>query len=143
VSAAGRALLSLILITWYPLNFAAELLKTLPSIAWRGPIAGIELLGHGLVAALCVAAALSLWNERPDGRSFASAALIFGALAAVQNLYWSVLPSSTIPGDELPLAILATAHSALWLMYLRRASGDSSRSSSGSLGLMPGLEDRR
>lgn len=123
MGAVWSGLLCLILVAWYPLNFAAELLRTLPSIALRGPFAFVELLGHGLVAALCVAAGMSLWNGSPHGRLFATIALVLAALAAVQNIYWSVLPSQIMPGDELPLAIFAIAHSALWLMYLRRAAG--------------------
>lgn len=120
---AWLALLCLLLVAWYPLNFAAELLKTLPSIGLRGPIAAIELLGHGLVVALCVAAGLSLWNGHPHGLGFARVALVLVALAAVQSLYWSLLPNATMPGDELPLALFAIMHSALWLLYLHRTRG--------------------
>lgn len=123
MSAVWVRVLCLILVGWFPLNFAAELLRALPSIALRGPFAFLELLGHGIVAALCVAAGMSLWNRSPHGRAFAMMALVLAALAAVQNLYWSVLPSQIMPGDELPLALFATAHSAFWLTYLHRADG--------------------
>jgi len=117
-----RALLSLILLVWYPLNFAAELLKTLPSIGMRGPVAALELVLHGLVAATCVAAGWSLRQGAAAGPALARIALIAVAITAVQSLYWSLLPGQTKPGDELPLALLAIAHSTAWLMYLHRSS---------------------
>lgn len=115
-------LLSAILAVWYPLGFAAELARTLPSIGMRGPAAVVELLAHGAVTALCVAAGWSLWNRRPHGPALARVALVGTALTVVQTLYWSVLPHQTMPGDELPLAALAVAHSAAWLVYLHRSS---------------------
>lgn len=121
MSAVCVSILCLILVLWFPLNFAAELLRALPSVALRGPFALLELLGHGIMAAICVAAGMSLWNGSPHGRPFAAVALVLAAVASVQNLYWSVLPSQVMPGDELPLAVFAIAHSALWLAYLRRA----------------------
>lgn len=120
--AVWLSLLSLILLVWYPLNFAAELLKTLPSIGMRGPVAALELGLHGLVAATCVAAGWALWNGATAGPALARIALFAVAFTAVQSLYWSVLPGETKPGDELPLALFAIAHSAAWLVYLHRCS---------------------
>ena len=122
MATAALSVLSLILVAWYPLNFAVELLRTAPSLAMRGPIAMFELVAHGLVAALCVAAGWSLYNRTPHGPSLACVALILVALTTVQSLYWTMLPTQTKPGDHLPLAALAVAHSALWLAYLHRAS---------------------
>jgi hypothetical protein len=96
MGAVWLSLLSVILLVWYPLNFAAELLKTLPSIGMRGPVAA--------------------------RRALARIALFAVAFTAVQSLYWSVLPGDTKPGDELPLALFAIAHSAAWLVYLHRHS---------------------
>ena len=121
MGAAAFYLLCLILAAWYPLNFAGELLKTFPSIRMRGPLAAVELLAHGLVAMTCVAAGRALWIGSPLGPTLARVALVLAALAAVQSLYWSTLPSQTMPGDELPLAILAVAHSAGWVVFLRRS----------------------
>jgi hypothetical protein len=121
MSGVWLALLCAILAVWYPANFAAELAKTLPSVSMRGPAAVVELLAHGAVTALCVAAGWSLWNRRPHGPLLARVALVAAAVAAVQALYWSVLPGQTIPGDELPLAVFATGHAAVWLVYLSRS----------------------
>lgn len=114
--------LCLVLGLWFPLNFSAELTQTLPSLSMRGPIAALELFGHAVLAAVCVAAAWALWNRNAHGPMLARAALIGAALAAVQSLYWSVLPSQTIPGDELPLAVFAIVHSGGWLLYLHRSA---------------------
>lgn len=118
----GLWLLCAVLAIWYPLNFSAELAKTLPSLGLRGPIAALELLAHGVVAATCVAAAWALLNRSPHGPRLARLALVSAALAAVQSLYGSVLPTQIIPGDELPLAAFAVAHSGFWLIYLSRSA---------------------
>ncbi len=111
--------LCLILTVWYPSTFAGELLRTVPSIEMRGAIAVIELLAHGIVAVISVAAGWSLYSQAPHGPPLARVALIAVALAWVQSLYWTVLPTQTIPGDELPLAALALLHSGIWIAYLR------------------------
>ncbi len=112
-------LLSVILLVWQPRNFAIELTTTLPSLGTRGAVAIVELLTHGAVAALCVAGGWSLWMARPHGPTLAALALIASAAVGVQSLYWSVLPSQTMPGDHLPMAILIVAHAVAWLAYLR------------------------
>ncbi len=114
-------LLSAILFAWQPRQFAFDLEATLPSIGMRGGAAVIELMWHGVVAALSVAAGWSLWTSRPHGPPMAAAALIASALTSVQSLYWSVLPSQTMPGDRLMLAVLAVLHAAAWLVYLARS----------------------
>lgn len=114
--------LCLVLGIWYPLNFSAELAQTLPSLGMRGPIAAVEVFVHAVVTAVCVAAAWALWNRNAHGPMLARAALISAALAAVQSLYWSVLPSQTMPGDELPLAVFAIVHAGAWLLYLHRSA---------------------
>jgi hypothetical protein len=122
MGAVWFTLLWLILLVWYPLNFAVELLTVLPSIGMRGLPAVVELLAHGLVAATCVAAGLSLWSGTAHGPALARIALVAVALIAVQSSYWSALPSQTMPGDRLPLAALAVVHAGLWLIYLHRSA---------------------
>ena len=117
-------LLSVILLVWQPRNFAIELTTTLPSLSMRGAVAIVELLAHGAVAALCVAGGWSLWIARPHGPTLAALALIASAAVGVQSLYWSVLPSQTMPGDHLPMAILIVAHATAWLVYLRHHHDD-------------------
>lgn len=108
-----------VLLLWQPLAFASEAATTLPSLGMRGLPALLELIVHGAVAAISVAAASALWNARPHGPALAAVALACAAAADVQRLYWSILPSQTKPGDELPLALLTVVHSAAWLMFLR------------------------
>jgi len=121
-------LLCAALLLWRPLGYIPELLQSLPSLGMRGVPGGIELLFHGAVAALAVAAAQALWNERPSGRMLAAVALIGSAAATVQSLYWTALPNQTVPGTERLIAALAIGHAASWLLYLggsRRIRGTS------------------
>jgi hypothetical protein len=108
------------LLVWRPLDFAIELMSTLPSLGMRGAPGAIELLFHGAVAALAVAAVRALSSGMPAGLFLARAALVASAAATVQSFYWSVLPHQTMPGDKLPLAILSVVVAAAWLVYLRR-----------------------
>jgi hypothetical protein len=114
-------LLCLVLFVWPPLSFAGEVASTLTTLEMRGAPAVIELLAHGLVAAVSVAGAWALWSASPGGRVLAGFALIGMGLTQVQSLYWSVLPRNTYPGDKLPRAIVVVLHSVVWLAYLRRS----------------------
>ena len=50
-----------------PLRFAAEALMVFPTIGYRGPLAMVELVAHGVVAALSASAGFALFNKSPDG----------------------------------------------------------------------------
>jgi hypothetical protein len=113
--------LCVVLFGWWPIGFAVELAQTLPTIEMRGAAGVIELIFHGAVAALAMAAVRALWAALPPARGLAVAALIASAIASVQSLYWSVLPHQTKPGDELPLAIFTVIHACAWLVYLQRS----------------------
>ena len=114
-------LLCATLLVWRPLDFAIEFPSTLPSIGQRGLAGTVELLLHGAVAALAVAAVRALSNRMPSGLLLARAALIASALTTIQSHYWSVLPHQTMPGDQLPLAVTGIVVAALWLVYLRKS----------------------
>jgi hypothetical protein len=114
-------LLCIALFLWRPLDFAVELLQTLPSLGMRGARGVIELLFHGLVAAIAMAAIRALWAEVAAARRLAAVAVVASAVASVQSLYGSVLPRQTMPGDERWLAIFAILHAVFWLTYLKTA----------------------
>jgi hypothetical protein len=114
-------ILCLYLGAWQPLNFAAELSASLGSLAMRGPAGVAELSAHAVVAALAVAAAWGLWVGNPAAPALAPFAVAASAAASVQSLYWTWLPHNIMPGDRLPLAVLAVAHAACWTIYLRRS----------------------
>ena len=114
-------LLSATLLVWRPLDFAVEFSSTLSSLEQRGLIGVVELLAHGAVAALAVAAVRALWNAMPSGTLLARAALVASALTTAQSHYWSVLPHQTMPGDRLPMVVTAIVVAAVWLLYLRKA----------------------
>jgi hypothetical protein len=109
------------LVVWRPLDFAVELLRTLPSLGMRGVVGVVELVAHAAVATLALVAARALSTGIPVAPKLAAAALITSAGATVQSLYWSVLPHQTVPGDELPIAVLAVLHAGAWLLYLARS----------------------
>lgn len=91
-------LIAAFLILWEPLRFAAEALGVFPTIAYRGTLAILELIAHGVIAAFSAAAGLALWSEAPDGRRLAALAVIAVAARTIQSLYASVLPDNTPPG---------------------------------------------
>ena len=106
---------------WRPLTLASEVSATLGSLGMRGPAGVAELSVHAAVTAFAVAAGWGLWVGNPKAPVFAEVALVACALASVQSLYWTRLPSDTMPGDRLPLAIVAIAHAAGWMSYLRKS----------------------
>jgi hypothetical protein len=113
-------LLCVYLLGWVPLNFANELFGSVGSLDMRGWRGTIELAAHAVVTMMCAAAGWSLRTGAPAGRTLAIAAVLASAFAAVQSLYWTVLPRNLAPGDRLPLAALATAHASFWLFMLTR-----------------------
>lgn len=114
-------LLCVFLFVWEPMKFASQLTASIGTLSMRGPYAVGELLAHGVVAALAVGAGWALWIRNPHAPGFAVIALAASAAAAVQSHYWSLLPSNTMPGDRLPLSLVAVAHAAVWIAYLRRS----------------------
>jgi hypothetical protein len=117
-----RRLLCAVLMVWQPMNFAAAVSMTLPTMSFRGPLAAFELMAHGLVAALSASAGWALWHSRPHGPNLAILALSAMAGVSVQSLYWSTLPSQVQPGTEFPLALLALAHATFWIGFLFKTS---------------------
>ena len=109
------------LCVWQPLRLASEVSATLGTLGMRGPAGVAELSAHAAVAAFAVAAGWGLWIGNPKAPLFAEIALVACALARVQALYWTRLPANTMPGDRLPLAIVAIAHAAGWMAYLRKS----------------------
>ena len=108
------------LIFWEPLHFAAEALGVLPTIAYRGAFAIVELILHGAVAAISAAAGLALFNGSPDGRRLATVAVIAVAARTIQSLYFTVLPNNTTPGAEPVFAVLAVIFAGIGLAVLMR-----------------------
>lgn len=120
----ARGWLCAYLLGWVPLNYAAEVSRTLPSIGFRGAPASIELATHGLIAAMSAAAGWMLWIRNAAGSAFAATAVLAAAAASVQSLYWSALPHNLPPGTKLPIALVAVSHGAGWFLYLRRRGED-------------------
>ncbi|HVL68115.1 MAG TPA: hypothetical protein VM364_12700 [Vicinamibacterales bacterium] len=118
----GRRILGALLLALEPLRFAAEALRVLPTLAYRGAPAMFELAFHGGVAALAAVGGLALWNGAPDARRLASVAVLAMAARSIQSLYWSALPSNTSPGTEpfYAAATLLAAITALALLHARR-----------------------
>jgi hypothetical protein len=120
MSRVGQLALAAVLILWQPLTFASTAGHALPSLGMRGWMGSIELIAAGLVAAVSVAAAWSLWNGAPQAVPLARAAVVLATARALQSLYWTVLPSDVVPGTETILASAIIVHGCLWLAYLSR-----------------------
>ena len=111
---------AVLLLVLEPLHFAVEGLTVLSTIPYRGPAAALELVLHGLVAALCAAGGLALWNAAPAARAIATAAIVASLVRVVQSLYWSVLPNNTAPGDEPLVAFTAGVAGGIALLLVQR-----------------------
>jgi hypothetical protein len=114
------SLLCAYLAVWRPLSFAAEVTATLGTLGMRGPAGATELIAHAVVVAFAVAAGWGLWVGNPGAPAMAEIAVGLCAAASIQSLYWTRLPHDVVPGDRLPLAILAIAHATGWMIYLRK-----------------------
>jgi hypothetical protein len=112
------------LLVWEPLNFAAAALTVLPTIAYRGWPAALELTVHGFIAAVAAAGGLALWDRRPSATRLASLALVLSAVRTIQSLYWSTLPTHTMPGDEPFIAgvTVALTGMALAIVHFTRSA---------------------
>ena len=108
-----------LLVFFEPLRFAAEALSVIPTISYRGSIAVVELVAHGLVAALSASAGFALFNRSPDGRRLARLAILIVTARSIQSLTWSVLPNNTPPGSELVSLGMAIGVAAIALALLR------------------------
>ena len=107
------------------MNFAGEALTVVPTIAYRGLVAAIELSIHGGVAALAAAAGLALWNASPPAPRLGTIAIIASALRMVQSLYFSTLPNNVVPGDERTLAIATVIVAAIALVVIHTSERSS------------------
>jgi hypothetical protein len=116
-----------VLLLWEPLNFAAVTLEVWPTLAFRGWIAAVELVAHGIIAALCVAAGMMVLNHAPDGRLIARIAVVLSVGRVVYTLYWSALPKQTAPGAEPAFAAIAVGVGAIVLLMLMGPSTPPSR----------------
>ena len=102
-----------------PLRLARELSASLDTLGMRGLPALIELAAHAVVAIVTVAAGRGLWIRHPQSPALAGVAVAASAAVTVQSLYWSSLPGGVVPGEKLPLSLVAIAHAAGWIAYLR------------------------
>jgi hypothetical protein len=111
-----------LLLVWEPLNFAVGALTVLPTIVYRGWVPGVELACHAGVAAIAAAGGLSLWNGGHHAVRLATVSIIAVVTRIIQSLYWSTLPSATIPGSEPLTAAVALLAGATSLALLYRTS---------------------
>ena len=109
------------LLIWIPMNYAAEVFGTLPSLDMRGGAAIVELAFHGAVSLAAATAGWMLLSGTPAGPRAAAVAIVAAAAASIQSVFWTVLPRDVAPGQALPLAGVTLAVAAFWLLILRRA----------------------
>ena len=109
------------LVVWQPISFASEVTTALQTLGMRGWVGVAELVAHAAVTAIAVAAGWGLWLGNPAASSISAVAVLLCAAASVQSLFWTRLPHDVVPGDRVPLALLAMAHATGWMMYLRKS----------------------
>jgi hypothetical protein len=109
------------LVVWQPISFASEVTTALQTLGMRGWVGVAELVAHAAVTAIAVAAGWGLWLGNPAAPSISAVAVLLCAAASVQSLFWTRLPHDVVPGDRVPLALLAMAHATGWMMYLRKS----------------------
>ena len=114
-------LLCVYLLGWVPLNYATELLGTIPSLGMRGIPAVVELVFHGLVTILCATAGWMVWTSVPASWPVAMSAVVAAAASSIQSLFWTVLPTNLAPGDKWPLAAVVAVHAIFWLTLIGAA----------------------
>jgi hypothetical protein len=114
-------LLSVFLFCWEPLRLAGELTASIGTMGMRGVPGAIELAAHAVVAALAVAAGWGLWIENPHSPWLAAIAVAGSAGVSIQSVWWSSLPGNTVPGERVPISLMALAHAAGWMVFLRRS----------------------
>lgn len=110
-----------LLLFWEPLSFAVEALTVLPTLAYRGWLASLELAWHALVAALAASGGLALWNGAPSAIRLATLAIVVSVTRTIQSAWWSALPSATVPGSEPFISVIAILIAALCLAALHVA----------------------
>jgi hypothetical protein len=113
--------LSVFLFVWEPLRFADDLTGSLGTLAMRGTPGVVELAAHAATAIVAASAAWGLWVRNPNAPILASIAVAASSMVTIQSLYWTYLPGNAVPGEQLPLSILAIAHAAGWIAYLRKS----------------------
>jgi uncharacterized membrane protein (UPF0136 family) len=113
--------LSVFLFVWEPLRFADDLTGSLGTLAMRGTPGVVELAAHAATAIVAASAAWGLWVRNPRAPILASIAVAASSMVTIQSLYWTYLPGNVVPGEPLPLSILAIAHAAGWIAYLRKS----------------------
>jgi hypothetical protein len=114
-------LLCVYLLGWVPLNYATELLATVPSLGMRGTPAVVELVARGLVTILCATAGWMVWTSASGSWPIAMSAIVAAAAASIQSLFWTVLPRNVAPGDKWPLGAVVLVHMIFWLVLIGTA----------------------
>ena len=113
-------LLSLLLIVWEPLSLAPGTAALLPTLADRGYGVALFLAARMLVAGVCVASGLALWNRRPHALGLARLALALSGVAQLAVLLTPILPTN-LPSDRRVLvAGLVLLYYAAWIACLSR-----------------------
>jgi hypothetical protein len=113
--------LAFLLLLWQPASFARVASLAIPSLGYRGWLAGVELIVAGAIAAVSVAAWWSLVTRQPHGIPLARIALMLSAARSIQSLYWTMLPSDVVPGTETIYTAAIIGFTAGWLLYLGRS----------------------
>jgi hypothetical protein len=110
--------LALILAGWEPLNLALFVAPVLASLSTRGAATAAFLFARLIVAAVGVAAGISLWRGDPHARGLAAIALILSTVAAAITFTTTLLPTNIMPGDRWLYLSAVVAFNGSWVVYL-------------------------
>jgi hypothetical protein len=114
-------LLVLVLLAYQPLDLAAALSTAIDALPIRGLPLALGLVARVLVAAVGVAAGISLLNRRPAAVALARVALVLGAGMDLVEYSTRIFPSNRVPGTTPLLATASIVFYGGWLLYLSRS----------------------
>lgn len=112
------------LTVWEPLNLAWVVGPVLPTIVVRDTATALFLFARIVVAAVGIAAGISLWRDAPHARRLAAAALILSTVAAGITFTTSLLPTNVMPGDQWFYVAAVVVFNGGWLVYLGLSAPD-------------------
>jgi hypothetical protein len=107
------------------LNYTVVLTASLGTVAARGVPAVLELVAHGMIAAVAAAGVFALWNGSPAASRLAAIAVVLVAAATIQSQFVSWLPRQTSPGQAVPTAVVHGVVALVLLAWLRRPARSS------------------
>jgi len=106
------------LAVYQPLGLAGDLPDVINALPIRGLGLAAGMVGRVLVAALCAAAGLALFNRRPIAPPLARAAVVLSGAADLMRYSTHIFPSNRPPGSAPIFVATSVALHGATLTYL-------------------------